>query len=166
MMGALASLWALSVLPTDTLILLTPVAVFGALLPDLDAPRSQIRSLTIGGLTPFWPLAHLLSRTLGHRGLLHSLFGWGMVSLIFALLTGKFGLSLGGALSLGYLSHLGLDACTKRGIPLFFPRATFYHLLPRYLRITTGSKAEEGVLVFLSLVALCLMLQNLHSLTP
>jgi membrane-bound metal-dependent hydrolase YbcI (DUF457 family) len=68
--AGVATLWVLHGLPATSTFLaaLVPLAALGALLPDLDASRSTIRSLQFGGVTPFSPLARLLSQTLGHRG--------------------------------------------------------------------------------------------------
>ena len=52
---------------------------------------------------------------------------------------------LGVAFSCGYLSHLLADALTIRGIPLWWPGVTqpSLHLLPRHLRVRTGSSSES-----------------------
>jgi len=52
---------------------------------------------------------------------------------------------LGAAFSCGYLSHLLADALTIRGIPLWWPGASqpSLHLLPRHLRVRTGSGGES-----------------------
>ena len=167
---ALAGVAAIWVLPTsmttETLASLTIFAALGALLPDLDANESQIKRLRFAGIMPFTPLALALNRTLGHRGLLHSLLGWGLATLLFSPLLflplagmGTMGLPL--ALSIGYASHLATDACTKSGIPFFYPRRKRYHLLPRPLRITTGSMAEDIVFAALATLLLTLLVRQL-----
>lgn len=76
----ISSLWLLAPLPnvltTETIGPLAVLATLGALLPDLDAQQSKIRSLEVRGLRPFVPLSLLANRAFGHRGLLHSLPGW------------------------------------------------------------------------------------------
>ena len=64
---------------------------------------------------------------------------------------------------MGYGSHLAADACTKSGIPFLYPRKKRYHLLPRSLRFTTGSLAEDVLFVLLTLFALVLLLHTLAS---
>ena len=65
------------------------------------------------------------------------------------------------ALSLGYLSHLLLDGCTKTGVPLWYPCPRRVWLLPQPLRVTTGSAAEDIVLVLLAMLCLGLFLSVL-----
>lgn len=139
---------------------LTIFAALGALLPDLDATESLLKRMVVVGITPFAPLALVLNRALGHRGLLHSLLGWTLFSLLCLPLAWFWNVSLPFALSFGYASHLMADACTKSGIPVFYPRRKRYHLLPRFWRITTGSAAEEVVFVLLALFALALLLHQ------
>lgn len=135
----------------------------GALLPDLDSPRSLLTAWQVAGVSPLRPLARFINRTFGHRGALHSLMGWAIASTGFGVLmffplwraTASF------ALSLGYLSHLAADACTKTGIPFFYPRRFRYRLLPKSLRISTGSFAEDIVFTFLSTLLLSLFIVTL-----
>ena len=166
-LAGVASLWVLqsvSSLTPDTLAPLTIFAALGALLPDLDAAQSQIKYLSFGGLTPFAPLSVLVNRTLGHRGVLHSLVGWGAATLLVLPLALFAPPSVPLALSLGYASHLATDACTKSGIPMLFPNRKRYHLLPRPLRLTTGSSAEEAVFALLAVLVAGLLLRQLSRL--
>jgi membrane-bound metal-dependent hydrolase YbcI (DUF457 family) len=94
----------------------------------------------------------LLRSVSHHRGLTHELRGVGLCTgLVMLAAAGATGLcrlppSLGlqvtllvGAFwTLGYLTHLLLDAATIAGIPLLSARRTF-HLLPRAWRVRTGS---------------------------
>lgn len=125
--------------------------ILGALLPDIDANESSIKhelglagSAISGGL-----------RLLGvkHRGLTHT----GLVAaltLVAAVIVGRhFGFAdTGLAFGLGYLSHLIADGMTLTGIPLLTP---FYrkhiHLLPKPLRVRTGSAAESLIFLLVSL---------------
>ena len=66
--------------------LLALFAALGSLLPDLDARESRIKNLTLGlPFRPFLLPAFLLHRTLGHRGLLHSLAGLLLAALVLGL---------------------------------------------------------------------------------
>ena len=72
-------------------------------------------------------------------------------------------------LFLGYGSHLALDACTVRGVPLLPARRgdgrwgldRRCHLLPRRLRVATGSPAEDAVFVVLAVAGVLLLLRAL-----
>lgn len=164
-LAGIASLWLLQIMPVWTSPdLLAPMAAFaalGALLPDLDAAQSKIKHLTVAGVTPFAPLSLALNRTLGHRGLLHSLLGWSLATLLFLPIAFVTNGAVPLALSLGYASHPATDACTKSGIPFWYPRHKRCHLLPRPLRLTTGSAAEEAVFALLGLAVMGLLLRQL-----
>ena len=164
-LAGVASLWCQQLFPSllqpELLAPLSLLAALGALLPDLDASQSQIKHLSIAGVTPFAPLAILLNRALGHRGLLHSALGWGIATLLLIPLAWFGGVAVPLALSLGYASHLATDACTKSGIPFLYPNRKRYHLLPRPLRLTTGSMAEEALFALFAVLTVGLMLRQL-----
>ncbi len=149
---------------------LTVLAAAAALLPDLDAQRSKIRSLKIGPLRPFDPLGGLLYGAWGHRGPLHSLPGLAVFGLIAALpLSLAWGWQYGAAALLGYASHLALDAMTRHGVPLLpslgrdgrWGLRRRRHLLPPRWRFVTGSAAEDVLQACLLGLALLLLLGNL-----
>jgi len=129
---------------------------FGALLPDLDSPRSLLTAWRIAGVSPLRPVAHVINRTFGHRGALHSLLGWAFASSAFLALDALpfWSIASSVALSLGYFSHLVADASTKTGVPFLYPRRNRYRLLPKRLRLSTGSFAEEVVFTYLLLLFL------------
>lgn len=194
-LAGITTVWLLQGVPAwrsaEAVALLSLFTALGSLLPDLDATDSLIKRTSVAGVMPFAPLAWLINRSFGHRGLLHSLLGWSLASLLFLLLgglflmwlsggTGPFGTGAWGteplgsvwpetvphqtvplALSLGYASHLATDACTKSGIPFLYPRRQRYHLLPRLLRVTTGSAAEEVVFIALAVCVAALLLRLL-----
>ena len=93
LLAGISSLWLLDALqpgvPPENIGLLALIAGFGALLPDLDAARSKIRNMKVGGIEPFAVPADLLHRTFGHRGPLHSLIGLFGVGLTLSLFTGR-----------------------------------------------------------------------------
>lgn len=139
--------------------LLVGAAALGALLPDLDATHSTIKYLRLGGhFQPFRLPAHVLSHQLGHRGPLHSLVGIAMLWLWLGLPTLLWlGWQPALALALGMLSHLLGDASTKIGVPMLYPKPGRWHLLPKDLRLTTGSP-EEDVVFGVMLLPLLLLL--------
>lgn len=152
-LGSSAVLGASDPVGAGNPIVLSALAGFGALLPDLDAQESRIKNLTTFGIRPFFLPAVALHHALGHRGMLHSAMGLMLMAVVLGL---PVGLWLGTtpmiALLLGYASHLVLDGATKAGIPLWFPNPQRLHLLPLCLRVTTGSQAEDGVLIALILL--------------
>ena len=160
-----ASLWLLAPVPGlltgDTLGPLAMFAAFGALLPDLDASESKIRSLAVGGVRPFVPVSILIHRMWGHRGLLHSPLGL-VLAACGAVILALFGYGLPAlALLIGYASHLVADACTRSGIPGWPNRADRrIYLLPPRLRFVTGSMAEEALVPLIALVVLVLLLTH------
>lgn len=172
--GGIAALWLLAALPgavTPTTV--GPLAVLAAgaaLLPDLDAQRSKIRSLSLGPVRPLDPLGALIYGAWGHRGPLHSLPGLAAFGLVAALPLGlRWGGVYGIAALLGYGSHLLLDAMTRHGVPLWpargrdgrlgFRRRS--HLLPPAWRFVTGSQAEDVFQALLFGADLLLLLRNL-----
>ena len=70
-------------------------AVLGSIIPDIDHPRSVIGKL-------FLPISIPLERRYGHRAVTHSLIGWAISSVIFAVL------ALFVIWSLGFVWDLGL----------------------------------------------------------
>jgi len=164
LLGA-GSIWLLSAVPgavtNANVAPLCAIAAFGALLPDLDAGESMIRSLRVGGFRPFAPIGFVAHRQWGHRALLHSPAGL----VAFAGLCIPVGLLWGPlpavALGLGYASHLAGDACTRTGIPGWpnRPDRRFF-LLPPRSRLVTGSTAEECLVPLLAVAILLLLLSH------
>jgi len=179
--GGIASLWLLALIPGavtgqivtgQTVGPLAVIAAGAALLPDLDAQHSKIRSLRIGPVRPLDPLGALVYGAWGHRGPLHSLPGLAAFGLICALpLALLWGGGYGAAALLGYGSHLLLDAMTRHGVPLLPARDRAgrwglrqrRHLLPRAFRFVTGSAAEDVLQAFLFGAVLLLLLARLNS---
>ena len=117
-------------------------AILGSLLPDIDSPNSSV-----GRLLPFVSIP--IERRWGHRTITHCLLAVGVLSVLSSPLV-FYRATLYAALLIGYLSHLLADCGTKSGVPLFHPHPA-QCVLPgnsRY-RVTTGSLAEQGVLLVL-----------------
>lgn len=122
-----------------TMVLSAGVAGLGALLPDIDSPNSKI-----GRKVPILPI--LLTITVGHRGMLHSVPGALLLSMLTATVANVFLITPFLTLFLlfltGYLSHIFLDMLTPRGCPLLWP-------LPFNIRIPlvqTGGLAEKLII--------------------
>ncbi len=162
---------------------LAACAALGSLLPDLDASQSKIKHLRVPNtkFKPFLLPAYVVHRSDQHRGLLHSLWGvgmatrdqhrgllhslWGvgMATLIIAPVALWMGWAPVAALLLGYASHLLGDSATKSGLRLRYPNPMRYHLLPKGWRITTGTLAEELVLVSAAMTSVLLLINQLPS---
>ena len=113
------------------------LAVAGALLPDVDHPKSWVGQRVR-------PLSDILGAVLGHRGVTHSLLA--LAGCAAVLLDGSVPRSVAAPLSVGYLSHLAADLLTPGGLRLLWPlRGNFALPLVR-----TGS-AMEPLLVALVL---------------
>ncbi len=127
--------------PPDQAALLVGAAALASLLPDVDHPKAAIRQkLGIAGHVAFFWLRH--------RGITHTLFVWGLVSVV-ALIALPQPLAL--AISAGYASHLIADCLTLSGLPLLMPLSDrLIHLLPSPFRIRTGSLMES--LLFLAIL--------------
>lgn len=164
-MGGIVSLWLLPLgTPYWSVALAIVFASIGSLLPDLDARESKLSNVQVGGITPLKPAAYALNRRLGHRGPMHSLLGLFFVAVIFGIPLGLFLDPLAGiGLVLGYLSHLLLDACTKSGIPLYWPKPGKIHLLPSGFRVVTGSWQEDLVFLLLTFAATGFLLGQLFT---
>ena len=163
----ISTLWLLAPVPPEIMHanfgVLAAAAALGALLPDLDASESKIKHLKIPNtqIKPFMLPALVVSRSDQHRGLLHSFAGLGMMALFFLPATFWVGWAPATALLLGYFSHLMADAATKSGVRLFYPSPKQFHLLPPNFRFTTGSLAEDALLIPLAISAAGVLLRNL-----
>ena len=162
----LCTLWGVSLIPdaitSENVALLAGVTTLGALLPDLDAVESKIKSLSFQGIRPFAPFADLAYKTWGHRGFLHSPLALGMLGIALAPLAFWTEWQVPLSLWLGYASHLMADACTRTGIP-GNPFTKRIFLLPKRWRILTGSSAEETLFPFLAAIVMFFFLHTLFA---
>jgi inner membrane protein len=134
----------------------------GSLAPDLDGGGLVTKpSAWLPSMVPVPPIVdrtgraagRLVSRTLGHRGLLH----YPVVVVLMGVLAASLSSPGLAWLTVGYASHLLVDSLTKGGIPLFGPLSKRrMGLLPRALRVKTGGGVEATILavVWLSFVGL------------
>jgi len=91
----------------------------GALLPDIDHPRSWV-----GRRIPL--LSRPLARIFGHRGFTHSLLA--VAAGVLALRTHGVLWDQACPLAVGYLSHLAADLVTPAGLRLAWPLRPTYAL--------------------------------------
>lgn len=132
-----------------------PFILLGAILPDIDEPRSLI-----GRKLPL--ISHIVSLSFSHRGFTHF--------LIFPLIIEMFGilLLLSGynnlafcvfALGYGVFLHQIGDMLTISGIPYyFFPLSNAKGvLLPRSMRFPTGGLREKIILTAFLIPTICII---------
>lgn len=135
-----AALWAVTAKLTGGIAVDVPAlaaAALGALLPDIDHPKSWAgRKLKIISV----PLAYVV----GHRGVTHSLVA--VLAGMAALVT--LGLDwVAAPLVIGYLSHLAADGLTPSGVPLLWP-------LKRRFSLNLCRTGSMGETVIVALIAL------------
>ncbi len=141
------------------------VAIFGAIVPDIDHPRS-----VIGKLFPFISIP--LERKYGHRTITHSFIGWAIFTAIFALIVLFAALIFGfifkfdawiwelaprwtAAFSISYMSHLILDMFNRRGSQMFWPD-TSRDVIPKNPKFRPESGSSGELLIFFILFVLML----------
>jgi inner membrane protein len=88
------------------------LAVLGALLPDIDHPKSWVGQR-------LRPVSALCARIFGHRGMTHSLVAVGGCTAL--LLRQDVPLAVTAPLVVGYISHLAADLLTPAGLRLAWP---------------------------------------------
>ncbi|MDQ1079148.1 inner membrane protein [Pseudoroseomonas cervicalis] len=95
------------------------LAVFGALLPDIDHPKSWLGKR-------LRPVSTVFATLFGHRGVTHSLLA--VVGCAVLLLRQEVPLAIAAPLVVGYLSHLAADLLTPAGLRLAWPLRGTYAL--------------------------------------
>ncbi|QST02969.1 metal-dependent hydrolase (plasmid) [Pontibacillus sp. ALD_SL1] len=134
--SVLGSLALVDVLGGDHTLLLYSGVMLGALLPDIDEPKSYI-----GQRVPIIP--HMIKKIFKHRGITHS-FLMMAAFLIWALIEGHAFLW---GLALGVTGHIIGDLFSKTGVPLLW---FFWKSSKKRIRIpiyTTGSFLEQIILM-------------------
>ena len=112
------------------------MVVAGSLLPDIDHPKSWVGRRTR-------PISTALAAALGHRGITHSAIA--VIGLVLLLLHAGYRRGSVSALAIGYLSHLGADMLTPKGLRLAWPlQGTWAIPLCR-----TGSDMETVIVMLL-----------------
>jgi len=135
-------------------------AILGAIIPDIDHPKSYIGKI-------FYFISAPIERRYGHRTITHSLVGWAIFTVLFAVIIGLISLlpqiSAWGwtnlpirwiaAFSISYMSHLILDMFNRRGSQMFWPDPG-RDVIPRNPKFRSESGAKIEVLIFFILLAL------------
>jgi len=149
------------------------VAILGAIIPDIDHPRS-----VIGRTFPFISIP--LERRYGHRTITHSFIGWFFSSIVFSVAVVfisiiyaiimksvdplRYPLTLSNpliarwiaAFSISYFSHLILDMFNPRGSQMFWPD-TGRDVLPKNPKFRPESGSKEEIWIFIILFFLMLL---------
>jgi len=143
------------------------VAILGAIIPDIDHPRS-----VIGRTFPFISIP--LERRYGHRTITHSFIGWFISSIIFGVVVVFITLIYAilirsadplsnpliarwvAAFSISYFSHLILDMFNPRGSQMFWPD-TGRDVLPKNPKFRPESGSREEIFIFIVLFFLMLL---------
>lgn len=122
-------------------------ALLGALLPDIDHPRSYLGRL-------FRFISVPIYRLCGHRGFTHSLLAWLLIILFLTQLPNSYWLSdtLIQAFLLGYLSHLVGDMLTAKGIHFLWPSKISF-CFP-ILGNNSNQKAERSIAILLAICSI------------
>ncbi|MFH5184329.1 metal-dependent hydrolase [Paenibacillus sp. TAB 01] len=148
--GVLAAEWVLHAYHVPLLSWDTAGALllgcFAGPLADIDKPGSVMAKL-------FFPVSSLLRMLhIHHRTMTHSLL------FLVLLATASFPIPAlyYSTFLLAYASHPLIDLLNEQGVALFWPVRTKIRLLPKFLAIDTGSRAED-VFCFL-LICLCFWL--------
>jgi inner membrane protein len=140
-------------------------SIIGAIIPDIDHPRS-----VIGKLFPFISIP--LERRFGHRTITHSFIGWAIFTAIFAFIvlfaallcmfilkSDIWILQLAprwiAAFSISYMSHLILDMFNKRGSQMFWPNPS-RDVIPKNPKFRPESGSSVEPLIFFVLFILML----------
>lgn len=123
------------------------IAAVAALLPDIDTGKSSIGRL-------LFPVSSWLEKRTVHRGITHSFFASGVVTLAAYPLSLLGYSQLWYGLILGYFFGWFADVFTKSGVQAFYP-GRGRMIIPRNprLRLATGSNAEWFLLFILVVVS-------------
>ena len=126
-----------------------------SLLPDIDTSKSFIGRL-------FLPVSRWIETRTVHRGITHSFFATGVLTLISYPLAAVGYSHIWKALILGYFWGWFADVFTKSGVEAFYPSRGRL-IIPRnpHLRLGTRSRAEWFLLMVL--VAIAVISININS---
>lgn len=123
---------------TNTLTITNLIALgLGALLPDVDEPKSYIGRRTRG-------ISDLINLIFKHRGLTHSIFFVGLINFSLIAIGIKGGFAIEATyLTLGCFLHILEDSFSKSGVKWLLPLSDKSFQIGIYY--TTGGIVEYGI---------------------
>ncbi len=172
--GAAASIYLLPKLGYDPGLLTLPAAAIGALIPDMDHPKSKInqrilpiknklgKMLVYCGLGAFIiynnsfkedyiTMAGILLIIIGmshHRSFTHSIIGVSLISIVGTYtLKPMVTMPYIAAFNIGIVSHVVADYITKEGVELFYPFTKKNYRF--FIHTSTDSFIEKVISIFL-----------------
>lgn len=134
------------------------IGAFAALMPDADADRAKIHSISFGLSWAFKPFKH--------RSFLHSIPAALILFVLCYFTIGKWHPALPLIVTLGYFSHPLIDGLNGPGVRYFFPLPHYVGLLPRPFRVKSGG-IVDGMIFFLAISGITLFIYtNLEIFSP
>jgi inner membrane protein len=130
-------------------------AAIASLLPDIDTSKSFIGRL-------FFPLSSWLEKRTVHRGITHSFFATGVITLITYPLAPLGYAYLWKALILGYFWGWFADVFTKSGVEAFYPSRGRL-IIPRNPNLRLGTRSRAEWFLLMVLVAIAVISININS---
>jgi inner membrane protein len=130
-------------------------AAIASLLPDIDTSKSFIGRL-------FFPLSRWLESRTVHRGITHSFFATGVITLA-TYPVAVYGYShVWHGLVLGYFLGWFADTFTKSGVEAFYPSRGRL-IIPRNPRLRLGTRSNAEWFLLMVLGAIAILSINLNS---
>ena len=144
--GFLVSLISINFLNINNKILFILIVLLFSIFPDIDERRSKVGK-------KYKLISRIINFLFGHRGFFHSIY----IPLILYAVFYNINAEMGIAISVGYFSHLFMDAMTKHGIMPLYP------IINKKINgfIRTNSFLEK--IIFLIIILLILYLLLLYS---
>lgn len=124
------------------------MAVLGGLFPDIDLETSKVGQHAK-------TMSFIVNRFFGHRTIFHAPLFYLLLYLFLREPLQQYHILLL-AFTAGALSHIVLDMCNAKGIPLLYPAKGNYHIA----KVKNGGKTEKAI--FFSLITLTVMIELRH----
>lgn len=131
------------------------VAAIASLFPDIDTSKSFIGRL-------FFSLSRWLETRIVHRGVTHSFFASGVVTLISYPLAAYGYSQVWHGLILGYFFGWFGDTFTKSGVQAFYP-SRGRMIIPRNPRLRLGTRSNAEWFLLMVLIAIAILSININS---
>lgn len=131
------------------------MAAIASLLPDIDTSKSLIGRL-------FFPLSRWLESHAVHRGITHSFFATGVLTLATYPLAAFGHEQLWHALILGYFLGWLADVFTKSGVEAFYPSKGRL-IIPRNPNLRFGTRTNAEWFLLMVLVAVAILSININT---